>query len=160
VTEDHSRYSTVLLWSEEDACWEASHPELPGCTAYGDTPVDALNELANLRAEWLETAKEVGRPVPPPVTERYTGKFTVRIPRSLHRHLAARAKAEGVSINHLVTHLLSQGLGEVRFNPELRIIMQSISVVAPTFSMEEWQSDGTLLQGVNAPRLLSEAGRA
>lgn len=118
MTEEHSRYSTVLLWSEEGQAWEASHPELPGCTAYGDTPVDALNELANLRLEWLETAKEIGHPVPPPVTEHYTGKFTVRIPRSLHRNLATRAKAEGVSLNHLVTHLLSQGLREMRFNPE------------------------------------------
>jgi antitoxin HicB len=136
VTEEHSRYSTVLLWSDEDQCWEASHPELPGCTAYGDTPVD-------------------GRPVPPPVTEHYTGKFTVRIPRSLHRNLATRAKAEGVSLNQLVTHLLSQGLGEMRFNPELRIIMQSISL-APNFSMEEWSD--ALRQGVSASRLLSDVG--
>lgn len=151
MTEDDLRYSTVLLWSEEDQCWRASHPELPDCTAYGDTPTEALEELAALRVEWLETAQSVGRPVPPPVTERYTGKFTVRMPRSLHRQLAMRAKAEGVSLNHLVTHLLSQVLGDRRFKPELR---QNISVF---FTNEDWPGDAAWLQGVSASRLTIEA---
>ncbi len=38
----------------------------------------------------------------------YSGKFTVRLPRSLHQALVDRAEKEGVSLNLFVTNALSR----------------------------------------------------
>jgi len=61
---------------------------------------------------WLEAAKAAGRDIPEPsVTaplDRYSGKFVVRVPRSVHARLARKAKQEGVSLNQLVSSVLSR----------------------------------------------------
>jgi predicted HicB family RNase H-like nuclease len=60
---------------------------------------------------WAETALEMGKEGPAPFAEeRYSGKFVVRLPRSLHRRLAERAREEGISLNYLVATLLSEGV--------------------------------------------------
>jgi antitoxin HicB len=59
--------------------------------------------------------KEAGRPIPPPSVEpaeSYSGKWRLRVPKSLHRRLAERAKREGLSPNTLAVTLLAEGLGE------------------------------------------------
>ncbi|HHW13347.1 MAG TPA: type II toxin-antitoxin system HicB family antitoxin, partial [Firmicutes bacterium] len=68
--------------------------------------------LANLREAkeaWIDTAKALGRPVPEPQRglERFSGKFTIRMPKSLHKNLANEAEREGVSLNQYVVYLLS-----------------------------------------------------
>jgi antitoxin HicB len=63
---------------------------------------------------WIGTAQEFGDPVPPPSRaqdETYSGRWNMRVPKSLHRRLAERAKAEGVSLNTLAVTLLAEGLG-------------------------------------------------
>lgn len=39
---------------------------------------------------------------------KFSGKFTVRLPRSLHQALVDRAEKEGVSLNLFVTNALSR----------------------------------------------------
>jgi antitoxin HicB len=57
---------------------------------------------------WLETAAEMGQDLPAPTfPEEFSGKFNVRMPRSLHRDLVHLAADEGVSLNQLVVSLLS-----------------------------------------------------
>ncbi len=85
------------------------HPELPGCAAVGSTPEEALELLAEFREAWLAQAAEEGRLAPSPVTHEYNGKFTVRMPRTLHRELVARAMVNGVSLNQMALQLLSGG---------------------------------------------------
>lgn len=59
---------------------------------------------------WIETEYEDGDPIPLPIyPEEYSGKFNLRIPKSLHRKLAKSATADGVSLNQYVTMLLSRG---------------------------------------------------
>jgi antitoxin HicB len=62
---------------------------------------------------WLVVAVERGDRVPEPVPEparAYSGRFVLRLPKSLHRQLAERAEAEGVSLNTLALAALAQGL--------------------------------------------------
>lgn len=60
------KYEVIIYWSSADAGFIAEVPELPGCMADGPTKVKALQAVEVVAKEWLETAKELGRPVPAP----------------------------------------------------------------------------------------------
>jgi predicted RNase H-like HicB family nuclease len=61
-----SRYEVVLYWSRKDSAFIAEAPELPGCAADGATRQEALVAIERVIREWIETARELGRPVPKP----------------------------------------------------------------------------------------------
>ena len=61
-----SKYEVILYWSEEDSAYIAEVPELAGCMADGETMADALQNVERIMAEWIETAKEMGREIPVP----------------------------------------------------------------------------------------------
>jgi len=60
------RYEVIIFWSHEDNAFVAEVPELPGCMADGGTYQEALSNAERIIREWIETAKELGRPVPQP----------------------------------------------------------------------------------------------
>ncbi len=60
------RYEIIIYWSDEDNAFIAEVPELPGCMADGETYKEALSNLEIIIQEWIETAKELGRPIPQP----------------------------------------------------------------------------------------------
>ena len=60
------RYEVIIYWSEEDQAFIAEVPELPGCMADGETYQHALKNAEVIIDEWIETAKEQGRPIPEP----------------------------------------------------------------------------------------------
>ena len=60
------RYEIILYWSEEDQAFIAEVPELPGCAADGETYQEALQNVEIIMQEWIETAEELGRPIPKP----------------------------------------------------------------------------------------------
>ncbi|MBC8205632.1 MAG: type II toxin-antitoxin system HicB family antitoxin [Kiritimatiellales bacterium] len=60
------KYEIILFWSEEDGTYIAEVPELPGCMADGSTPQKAVGNAEKIIAEWIETAKSLGRPIPEP----------------------------------------------------------------------------------------------
>ena len=59
-------YEIILYWSELDRAFIAEVPELSGCAADGDTYQEALHNVELVMQEWIETAKDLGRPVPEP----------------------------------------------------------------------------------------------
>ena len=63
---DNYRYEVIIYWSEEDQAFIAEVPELPGCAADGGTYQEALSNVQVIIQEWIETAKELGRPIPEP----------------------------------------------------------------------------------------------
>jgi predicted RNase H-like HicB family nuclease len=63
---DNYRYEIIIYWSEEDQAFIAEVPELPGCAADGRTYQEALANVQVIIQEWIETAKELGRPIPQP----------------------------------------------------------------------------------------------
>ena len=60
------RYEVIIYWSAEDAAFIAEVPELPGCAADGPTYEEALANVRVVIDEWIETAHELGRPIPQP----------------------------------------------------------------------------------------------
>ena len=61
-----SKYEVIIYWSDEDQAYIAEVPELPGCMADGETYYEALTNVEVVINEWIETAKELGRPIPEP----------------------------------------------------------------------------------------------
>jgi len=61
-----SRYEVIIYWSAEDEAFIAEVPELPGCAADGPTYQEALVNVQEIIEEWIETARELGRPIPEP----------------------------------------------------------------------------------------------
>ncbi len=61
-----SKYEIIIYWSEEDDSFVAEVPELPGCMADGKSYQEAVSNAEIVIKEWIETAKELGRPIPQP----------------------------------------------------------------------------------------------
>jgi predicted RNase H-like HicB family nuclease len=61
-----TKYEIILYWSSEDEAFIADVPELPGCAADGATRQEALANVEVIIGEWLDTARELGRPIPAP----------------------------------------------------------------------------------------------
>lgn len=60
------KYEVILYWSKEDNAYIAEVPELAGCMADGVTAQEALKNVEQVIAEWIETAQEIGRSIPEP----------------------------------------------------------------------------------------------
>lgn len=61
-----NKYGMLLYWSHDDNAYIAEVPELAGCMADGATRLEAVKNAERVIDEWLETAAELGRPIPEP----------------------------------------------------------------------------------------------
>ena len=61
-----ARYHINLFWSAEDECWIADVPDLRYCTTHGDTATEAVANVDDAVAGWIETAREAGLDIPEP----------------------------------------------------------------------------------------------
>lgn len=130
-------YSVNLFClSEEDGGgWLAEVPELKGCLTDGDTPEEALDNLKEVIETWLEIAHEDNRAIPAPHIyddSEYSGKFTLRTPKSLHRQLVQEAEKEGVSLNQYVLSLIAYNLGAKKFSE----CLASNDIISPSTTKE------------------------
>ena len=99
---------------EENPGWVARVIELPGCITQGDTFEELGEMIDDAMRGWIGAALEDGIPIPAPAPdEEYSGKFVVRLPRSLHRQLAQTAEREGVSLNQLINVALARAVEHV-----------------------------------------------
>jgi len=102
------KYRVDIYWSEEDGLYLAEVPELPGCLTHGETVAKAAQNAEGAIEGWIETAGDMGWPIPRPSVEKhYSGRFLARIPRSLHARLAQVAERDGVSLNQYIVSRLS-----------------------------------------------------
>lgn len=100
---------------EEEGAYTATHPDLPGSASFGDTVEEAIAGLNENRRLWLEGRLSAGQTIPEPSSiEEYSGKFLLRISRSLHASLDREASQEGVSLNQYVATLLAERHAERR----------------------------------------------
>ncbi len=59
-------YYISIFYSEEDGGYIADIPDLPGCSAFGETPEQALTEVLTAKRLWLDVAREQCKPIPEP----------------------------------------------------------------------------------------------
>lgn len=83
--------------------------ELDGCQSTGATVEELYENLNEALDGYIEVKLENGFSIPEPKDiEEYSGKFNLRLPKSLHRRLAIEASQEGVSLNQYALYKLSQ----------------------------------------------------
>jgi len=96
------------ITDESGSYYFATVRELDGCMSHGDTYAEAWENIQEAMEGWIETKLEGGFPVPLPTDEsQYSGKFVLRIPKTLHARLAMKAENEGVSLNQYAMYRLS-----------------------------------------------------
>lgn len=100
------------LQEDEGGGWLAGIPDLPGCVSDGETPEEAVHNVLKAQEAWLAVSRKLGQNVlkSTPLSEECSGRFTLQLPRSLHRQLNLRARMEGVTLNELVLQLIICGL--------------------------------------------------
>ena len=89
--------------------FHATMLELDGCQSTGETLQEAYEGLREAMEGWIEAKLANGFPLPRPIdTAEYSGKFIVRLPKSLHGRLVMEAAKEGVSLNQYALYKLAQ----------------------------------------------------
>ncbi|HTA40515.1 MAG TPA: type II toxin-antitoxin system HicB family antitoxin [Candidatus Acidoferrales bacterium] len=107
-----ARPYTRELIRNEDGTWFARVVEFVGCMTEGETAEKAVESLEEAMALWVEVRIEDGLPIPGPLnSDAYSGKFLMRVPKTLHRELARHADLEGVSLNQFALVALSRSVG-------------------------------------------------
>ncbi len=95
--------------AEPEGGYVVRFPDLPGCMTQVEDIEDVGAMAEDVRRLWLETAYEEGLDIPlPSYPQGYSGRFVLRVPRSLHRTLAESAEREGASLNQYAATLLAQ----------------------------------------------------
>jgi predicted RNase H-like HicB family nuclease len=90
------KYAIVVAFSDEDQGYIATVPELPGCSAFGDTEEDAIREVKIAASLWLSAAKKAGRKAPQPIVEKqFKGRFPLRLPGGPAPQTGAGGEKEG-----------------------------------------------------------------
>jgi antitoxin HicB len=102
----------IVLHPSPEGGYAVEIPELPGCISQGDTVEEAMAMIEDAKRAWIADALEHGEPVPEPIPEEYSGRILLRTPKSLHRRLMERARAEGVSLNQYINYQLARVVGE------------------------------------------------
>jgi RNA polymerase sigma-B factor len=112
-------YSVAVVAEREgdESRWTASVEELPGCSAQGRTPDEAVELLRGAMESWLEAALAQGREIPLPgestkqkMSASHSGRFLVRMPAALHTQLAQAAEREHLSLNRFITKILAASI--------------------------------------------------
>jgi antitoxin HicB len=116
---------TVELRRNHDGTFFAQVVELPGCMTEGADEHEALRNLREAQALWLESEIARGATVPEPrALRKYSGKFTVRTSPLVHRLAAETAGRLGVSLNEFASEALalaaSANLGIASHNGKAR----------------------------------------
>lgn len=93
----------------DDGSFIIQFPDLPGCMTQVEDASEIATTADEIRALWLETAyHDTDLLIPEPATKEYSGKFVIRVPKSLHRDLVEAAGREGMSLNAYVNYLLAE----------------------------------------------------
>ena len=105
------KYRVDIAWSDEDDCYIARVPELPGCVTDGNTIEEAASHAKDAIEVYLETLDSQKRPHPPALGDRsFSGKIPLRITPELHRDLTARAMLEDLSLNQFIERKLKKAI--------------------------------------------------
>ena len=109
MTLKNDRYAYRVIWSANDDEYLGLCAEFPSLSWLAGTPEAALKGIRRVVAEGIEIMEADGDSIPAPLSNRkYSGKFSVRIPPEVHRHLAIQAAEDGVSLNRLISAKLSK----------------------------------------------------
>ena len=109
--EDYS-FDLRPLSKAQGGGWLITWLDLPGCMSDGETPEEAIENGRGAFAAWMAVRQGDLKKLPPKPSAPAgkPARFVLRTPKSMHARLVARAEAEGVSLNTLVTTFLAESL--------------------------------------------------
>jgi len=114
----------IVTYKEKDGTEEyfvAEIPELKGCSAYGSTVEEAIEELKKAKQAWIKSALDDGEDIPlPEEYEEFSGKLILRINPRIHKKIAQVAKVEGVSLNTWLNKAIQAKLDIEQKTPEIQ----------------------------------------
>lgn len=126
-------YSRILI-PQEDGRFSAEVLEFPGCFAEGADPKAAYANLEVAAESWLLACLANGTPVPPPLTNyEVSGRFALRLPRSLYLRASKAAAREGISLNQYVTTAVAEKLGAHDATRKLDELLSEFRTLASVF---------------------------
>lgn len=107
IKNDH--YTYRVTWSEEDKEYIGLCIEFPSLSWLDKTPETALKGIRETVSDVIEDIKKSREEIPVPIANKhFSGKFMVRVPPEVHRHLALEAAEAGVSLNRIASAKLTR----------------------------------------------------
>ena len=107
IKNDH--YTYRVTWSEEDKEYLGLCIEFPSLSWLAKTPEMALKGIRETVSDVIKDIKKSGEEIPVPIANKhFSGKFIVRVPPEVHRHLALEAAEAGVSLNRIASTKLTR----------------------------------------------------
>jgi len=106
----------VVPFKEEDFIgYRAFLIDIPAVESIGKTPEEALSDFNDTKKEWFSFALEKGIAIPEPDADlpkavEYSGRITLRIPKTLHRKASERAILDGISLNAYLNEAIQRGM--------------------------------------------------
>uniref|UniRef100_UPI003AF082DC toxin-antitoxin system HicB family antitoxin n=1 Tax=Phascolarctobacterium succinatutens TaxID=626940 RepID=UPI003AF082DC len=92
-----------VISEDEGGGYFACIPLLPSCWSDGETFEEAYKNILEVKGLWIEDMLDRGMPINEPnIKPRFSGRFVVRVPKTLHRLLAEESEREGISLNQFV----------------------------------------------------------
>lgn len=165
VEEYVNRQYRYVVIAEREGGYFIKYPDLPGCVSQVDTEDEVGQAAVEIKRLWIESAFDDGIEIPDPsFPEEASGKFNLRLPKSLHRRLVEVAEEEGVSLNQMVVSLLSERLAASEANTKLdeitvalRRIEQNLAQSIRRHDSEPvqssgWRTDFVVLESVAVSR--------
>lgn len=133
-------YARVLIPDSESGTYSAEILEFQGCVSEGDSPEGALANLEEAARAWIETCLETGKPVPRPAAEtECSGKFALRLPKSLHEMATRLAAREGTSLNQFFVAAIAEKVGAQEFYE--RLVARFVEKAAEPMKHMAWAFD-------------------
>jgi predicted RNase H-like HicB family nuclease len=146
---------TITIRKDDEGDFVARIPELPGCIAHGESEAAAIENLRTVQRFWIEEALAARSAIPEPEDDKGlpSGKWVQRVPRRLHRDLVNAARRDNVSLNQLVTSMLSESLAMKSCTHAFQIFLSHghqpiapINVTADFFSLA-WPAEAASERG-------------
>ena len=119
---------TRICRRDEEGGVSAEVAELPGCYASGGTIAEAMEELEDAMASWVQAQLEEGYEIPEPSVGPYSGRLNLRIGPRLHERATQLAQAEGISLNRWLTTAIATYAGEQRASAETGRLIRLVAV--------------------------------
>ncbi len=141
-------YARVLIPDSESGTYSAEILEFQGCVSEGSSAEEALANLEEAARAWVETCLETGKTVPNPAAEtESSGKFALRLPRSLHEMATRLAAREGTSLNQFFVAAIAEKVGAQEFYERLiaRFVEQAVEPTNRIKWAFDWSSLSNLM---------------
>ncbi len=105
-------YARVLTPDPASGAYTAEVLEFPGCFGQGNTPDEAIRDLEASMEAWIEATLAAGGMLPEPLESRnFSGRLSLRLPKSYHAEAARLAELDGISINQWIVNAIAERLG-------------------------------------------------